>query len=220
MTHLVGNRFLKELMMQASRNAVIYPDSEIRLCVFRAAVNWMEWIDCFEHQGSKADNPVLRDENRFWKFTQEYKLRWLGSREERNDFRKRINRSSWVKAAIERNDSTMIDRCVAGVRATNGKQQMSAISKIATFLDPAHFMPIDKFSKKGLRRLGAMPREYCQYSSFMTAIQKYAEPKLKDQILHEIERTGLDRLIANKDGFYLRVLDVALMSIGGRWSGK
>jgi len=204
--------------MRKNENAVILNDSELCLCVFRAVVNWMEWRDCFEYQGDLKENPILRDENLFGKFAQEYGLRWLGDRGDRNDFRVRLRQSKCFEAAIENRDASMIDRCVEDVRSNSGNRQMSAVSKIAMFLDPAYFMPIDKFAKKGLRNLGAVSSEYRNYSSYLDAICHHAEPILQTPILKKIKQTRLSQCIEDQNGFYRRVLDVALMSIGGRWS--
>lgn len=204
--------------MESTNNSVNITNSKIRLCVYRAAVNWMEWQKCYEHMGAIKTNPILENEEYFTQFIQEYGLRWLGNIKEQNIFRIAIAKSKLFENAIKTNDTRIIDRCVEKIKSRNGKHQMSAISKIATFVAPGYFMPIDKYAKKGLKKFGAKPKYYNNYSTFITSIQQYAEPHLKIRILKEIKLTGLDRLITNKEGFYLRVLDVTLMTLGGRWS--
>lgn len=203
--------------MEKNENSEILSDSELALCASRAAINWMEWQDCFEYRGHPTKIPVLHDKDRFFQFTQKYNLRWLGNRNDRDDFRLRLRESTDLMAAVTSHNASEIDKCVGNVMANNGKRQLSAISKIATFLDSEHFLPIDRFAKNGLRKLGAKPIEFRNYDSYLNAVRRHTEPRLRALVLKKIEQTRLPEFIENHNGFYLRVLDTVLMKIGGRW---
>jgi hypothetical protein len=189
----------------------------VRLCVHRAAVNWLEWQDCFGHSGRLGGLPVLADDHRFGQFAHEYGLRWLGDERARSSFRRRIRRSKCFEQAVRSANPSCLDRCIERVRSDDGSRQMSAVSKLAAFAAPESFIPTDRYSRQGLVALGAVPGEMATYTGYLRVIGERIPKRLDDLIESEIRMAGLNRLTRANEALRNRVLDIVLMSIGGRW---
>jgi len=195
----------------------VIKQDEWNLCVLRAAVNWHEWKDCFEYKGHWKDIPVLSDPARFSKFTNEYGLRWIGNAAQRESFRQRLRTAKLLGLAVKNPTGSGLDVCAREVRAHDRRIQLSAISKIATFINPSDFIPIDSYAKSGLRELGIKGVAAMDYMSYREAVFKHAIPIMEKDINRAVKSIGKTYLPRNMDAFLLRVLDHVLMTIGGRW---
>lgn len=192
-------------------------DADLQVCICRAVINWNDWRDCFEHYGAVSQLPVLANQDRFDRFANEYGLRWLGDQSARSSFRKSILRCNHFSRAIGSTSDIALDKAINAVHDVRGRKQRSAISKLAAFAAPRHFVALDKFSLKGVRIiLGSNPGSE-GYADYRRDVQQVLVGALGKSIARAVSRHRGAPAAVYGEAFLLRVLDCALMTIGGRW---
>lgn len=194
-------------------------DHDIQICISRASINWHEWRDCFEHSGVIEELPVFANSERLGSFTNEYGLRWLGNEDHRAQFAASVFAHPCFKKAIQENDPNALDKVIEDVRDFNGKRQRSAISKLATFAAPSNFIACDKYAIRGVNLILGRQRDFIDsYRQYRDDVEKILAGKIGKSIKKSMQlHPGLPSKRYQK-AFLLRVLDNALMTLGGRWS--
>jgi hypothetical protein len=186
---------------------------------YRAALNWVEWRDDFECAADKP-LPILTDEDRFIRFSNEYNV---PNKRRPTDRARRQKLFSHLNGTVNL-DSNVDDMSDAWKRdEIFTLRQISLASKIMSFRNPAKYIPWDQFSRKGLREIDkgtATPATYAAYLERFNTLKanKENEEKLKAFLdgfqLPIRHHADLENRVA---GFKNRVVDCALMRIGGRF---
>lgn len=95
---------------------------EIQISIYRAALNWHNWRDCFEHQETLDKLPVFSNPIRLNKFTHEYGLRWLGDESQRAKFAADVLANANFIKAIQQHDGAALDEAINEVRSHDNKR--------------------------------------------------------------------------------------------------
>ena len=195
---------------------------EIQISIYRAALNWHEWSDCFEHKGALDELPVFSNPTRLKNFTHEYGLRWLGNESQRAKFAADVLANTNFIKAIQQHNSSALDVVIEVVRdCVSNNRQQSAISKLATFASPSYFIAYDKYSRQGLNLLLGRNKGFRgSYAQYRLDVDKILYEEMGLSILVEMKKHDCVYInsTATQNAFQLRVLDNVLMHMGGRWS--
>jgi len=192
---------------------------DIQICICRAAVNWNEWQDCFEHPGDVTTLPVLSNDKRFSSFCNEYDLRWIGNDPQRKRFRKAICKSKDFVDGINGKCAECLAKAMNIVRDSNRRRQMSAISKLAAFAAPDYYVAYDKYSRKGLALVANVSVTALEfYPAYLEEVRNLLDGDLGSQLREQLANHPSVPKAKFRGAFLLRVADCVLMTKGGRWS--
>lgn len=176
---------------------------------FNAASNWLRWKDVYESSHIEP-LPILSSKERFQSFCSEYSVLRYELPKPKESLREGL--SSDLDAFTE---NTSVEQVAAGWIKRHGlkKTHVSFATKVLAFRDAVHFVPMDRFSKVGLVRVdsGAKVSDYASYRQrFFAAKQKY------DTEISALREKYKNFKVSNAAAFENRILDCALMRIGGR----
>ena len=104
-----------------------------------------------------------------------------------------------------------------------GKNRIiSALSKVAAFVKPERFVAWDRFAKEGLNIvLGrSASSAFETYSEYLAAFDSVWKGQPGKQIRDYVAKEYAHEAVECERRFLRRVLDVYLMTRGGRWSRK
>lgn len=193
-------------------------NQDIQICICRAAVNWDEWRDCFEHSGNVTTLPVLLDSTRFGSFCSKYGLRWIGNFSQRECFRKAICKSQDFIDGINDQCAERLAEAMDNVRDSNEKRQMSAISKLAAFAAPGHYVAYDNFSRKGLAKVANVSATALEsYPVYLENVMNQLDGNIGKRLREQLAKHPSAPKAKFREAFLRRVVDCVLMTEGGRW---
>jgi hypothetical protein len=199
---------------------------------FSAAANWAKWREDFEFDGKPSGLPVLQSPQRFREFLFEYGLN------------RGIKKGCAEKVRCELSDDRVVDKLLdqdnecrvksivdylVSKELTNG-QQTSLVSKVATFAQPNRYVMCDKYVKQGVSFVeyeefcGGRNSSFRNYANFVSRFMAIYDGEIGSRINSFVKRhLGAECLsfpnsLPGSSAFALRVLDVYLMVLGGRWS--
>lgn len=194
--------------------------NDLRSSVAIAHTNWRYWRDVYEHQGSIQSNPLFVELGRFAKFCKEYSVHRTIRAGTQDIFRQTL--APRLHTAVNRDCGHGIDLLEAELRphfgTRNGARSMlSVFSKVAAFVKPERFIAWDRYAKDGLRRIREHNRakQFANYAEYLLAIDDAWNGDLGEDIRQYLAQNH-ERTIEKELRFQRRVLDVALMKLGGR----
>lgn len=202
------------------KSSIVKPwtNSDFELCMRRAASHWAEWEPCFSSP-SQSPNPILLDNpDLFTEFVQEFGLRWIGIRGSIESFRQKVRNNKKFEHATKKGCYRSLDAAVDQIRDGIGARQLSALSKIAMFSRTDIFLPVDRWSKRGVSLVTGSPNNYKDYETFHEDVSTLLKNSNWTNFKCRVLQHGLCPSVATSEQFYMRVVDIALMTIGGRWS--
>ena len=190
-------------------------NQQLRAAVYGAGLDWLRWRRDYEFEGEARSLPVLQDEQRFLRFLKDY-----------TPFKRHTSRSSHLELRDYLLATNAIDLIAADKTGQKLQQEaeylashfpnlgrpVSALSKIAMFADPESFPPSDTFARIGASLIGAKVEDYPRYLEIVLDLWRGEIGKEIREILISAE----DFIPTQHPGFGMRVLDHALMTIGGR----
>ena len=187
----------------------------------KAAKNWRDWQDVYEHRGSERDNPLLADAARFGTFVKVYSVGRTIRCGTSDDLRRLLRSPQFLLtellqdttgAALDEEDFKL--RKLFGTR--EGQRGLrSALSKIVAFLAPHAFNAWDTYALKGLA-VQTCPLKIRTYTEYLTQINQLLGGGLGDCI-REVCIDNYPTSYSEEQGrFHRRVLDRYLMDLGGR----
>ena len=177
-------------------------------CYHLAMGNWLSWRSSYESRDADTV-PVLNDLGLFRVFLKEYGLN------------RKINvaRSAVVleflqrvAPAFESGNPAAIDRpdfqdCYGVGR--------SALSKVAVFVCPKKYMAFDRFASKSIFRLHFNGSVSVNYINYISGVFGIIDGDLGGALRAYLGTKEIPK--GFEDALLLRVLDVYLMLMGGRW---
>jgi hypothetical protein len=189
-----------------------------------AAQTWHDWCDVFEHSGALSDNPLLANSEKFESFLKIYSVGRTIRGGKRHEFRLRLREPKFQLSSIVSDlTGATFDKKESELRRdfgthTPARSVRSALSKIASFLAPHAFLPWDQFACSGLNRtLGRSHHSLIgSYSEYTSELNALIDGKVGQCVRTATISRYPTQYSARKDRFHRRVLDVALMRIGGR----
>lgn len=201
------------------RDLIIKADIDV------AKRNWLEWQDVYEHVGLPEDNILLKDNQKFRNFVEEYSISRTIRRGTRDAFQQRLCNIEFNFSSVL-NDPTgvLLDNYENILRhdfgTCNGQRGLtSALSKLAAFLAPQYFVAWDTYARKGVNRVYGRPptRLFENYSRYLSDINELLSGELGQHVCDSCKAFGYPTQKSARDHrFHRRVLDVYLMRKGGR----
>jgi hypothetical protein len=188
--------------------------------VKKAAKNWRDWQNVYEHSGAARDNPLLVDATKFGQFLQTYSvnrtIRGGTSEQLRNLLR---SPQFQLTTLLEDTTGAMIDEQDSMLRGQFGTRQgqrglRSALSKIAAFLAPHAFNAWDTHAREGLKR--ARSPRIRTYAEYLAGLNQLLAGELGARIRDACIDNYPTGYAEDRDRFHRRVLDRYLMDLGGR----
>jgi hypothetical protein len=189
--------------------------------VDKAAKNWRDWQDVYEHRGSEHDNPLLADAAKFGTFIKVYSVGRTIRCGTSDDLRKLLQSPRFLLmellqdttgAALDEEDFKL--RKLFGTR--DGERGLrSALSKIVAFLSPHAFNAWDTYARKGLA-VQARSLKIRTYTEYLTQINQLLGGQLGQCIREVCVYNYPTPYSEEQDRFHRRVLDRYLMDLGGR----
>lgn len=143
----------RDLITQPLHAALKYfrmtiPVSEFQ--IRKAAQNWRDWQDVYEHAGSARDSPLLIDAAKFGKFLRMYSVQRTIRRSASDELRELLRSPQFqLTALLQDITGAALDQQEPSLREQFGVLQgqrglRSALSKIAAFLAPHAFNAWDR----------------------------------------------------------------------------
>ena len=200
-----------------SSATLLWGPKDFELCLRRTAAHWAEWEPCFSiRTQSLREFKLLNNSALFAEFVGDFGLRWVYFRLDADAFRMSLKVNMNFKRAIQYGCSRSLDLAADELRNGAGARQLSALSKIAMFAKTDVFLPSDRWSRLGLRKLQG--QSYPDYASFHDS----AMDLLREDAWVEFKKFVIQHPLcpksSAKNAFFMRAVDMALMTIGGRWS--
>jgi hypothetical protein len=184
--------------------------------------NWHQYRAVYEHQGRLEDNPILADAQWFRAFLKDYSVMRTIRSGHHDAFREAL-RTAAVESPAKLDDVTggvvdELDHEFRGNYGTHdGRTIRSCLSKIASFLRPDTFIAWDTFARAGLNRVQgrAASRSFNSYRDYLKDVNEVLHRE-QESILAVVDGSVPSPFAAEGQRFSRRVLDVALMRVGGR----
>jgi hypothetical protein len=196
--------------------------NQVRKSIETAQENWNNWHDVFEHGAS--DNPLLVDPARLGAFLTEYSVRRTIRAGTHEQFRRALAaKSGRFLEAVQNDTGRELDKLEKSLRRKFGTHDgrnriISVLSKVAAFVRPERFVAWDTYAKRGVnivmeRAASARFNSYAEY----LAMFDQAWDGQPGQEIRAYTRNITAGAVETQPRFLRRVLDVYLMSRGGRW---
>ena len=179
--------------------------------------NWQRWQNVYEHEGPAETNPLLMDSRRFAAFMHEYYVYRNIRAGAADELRQEL-----ITACPRLLDITTFEREHDRLRvkygAGNGRQIRTLLSKVLAFLKPQSFNACDRFARYGVNLvLDRSPhRAFASYGDYLADVDTLLQGNLGALVRDACIAHWRDDRISKMR----RVLDVALMRIGGRKSDE
>ncbi len=194
--------------------------NDLRSSLAIARTNWAYWCDVYEHRGPIQKSPLFAENGRFAKFCKEYSVHRTIRAGAQDLFRQTL--AAKLPTAVEDDSGRGLDRLEAELRprfgTRNGSRSMiSAFSKVAAFVKPERFIAWDRYARGGLNRINGRTSStpFASYEQYLRSIDDVWNGELGDGIRQYLAQNS-EHAIERELRFQRRVLDVALMKLGGR----
>jgi hypothetical protein len=189
-----------------------------------ATKNWEQWQSVFEFQGPVANNPLLADSSTFAAFLDEYSVRRTIRRGTSDKLRITLSSPAFeLQALLNDTSGKLLDAGEAGLRSQFGtlsgaRGLRSAMSKIAAFLAPHAFIAWDDYARKGLNMVleRSLSKKFDGYAEYITYMNRLLSGEFGERVRCACGNGYPTEYASRHDRFHRRVLDVALMRVGGR----
>jgi hypothetical protein len=192
----------------------------LKFAFWSAGANWLKWRADFEFEGNADQLPVLQHQDRYRAFIKDYSLLRYYTGDEREALRTRLSHPPSFQTAVDQPNGQGIDALAQGLREEFPAfdTERSFLSKLAAFARPETFVAWDRFARKGVARQNSGPANgnYQSYADYLRAVRQVLSAELGREIRQFVEQAPC--IPAEQECFVLRVLDVYLMILGGRWS--
>ena len=207
---------------RAQQREIPPPNPRIMNFAFLSAgANWMQWLADFTFVGEPQCLPVLRDENRFATFCKEYRPLNRVKLETCEEMRQRLLGATEFREAVADDSGAGIDSLARRLKDEFDLRggPRSFVSKLAAFARPSCFVAWDRFARDGVARvLYARQRSaHTHYRCFLNDFNElWNNPDLGREFRAYVS-PNLLAILPSDDAFGRRMLDVYLMTVGGRW---
>ncbi len=192
-----------------------FHDATIQRAIVVARHAWHGWKIVLEDDATI----LLANPKVFSRFCAEYSVGRTIRTGTKEECRRMIRRL--IRRAIKDPLGSGIDNLDRRLRphfgTRNGRSMVSMISKVGAFYRPEVFVAWDKYARKGLNIMSNLPpsRNFTGYVHYLATVEQLWATPVRKQIESAVSAAGGCPQY-NPPAFGRRVLDVALMIVGGR----
>jgi hypothetical protein len=199
-------------------------DQQIEQAIRIARKNWGEWRDVFEHTGPIMTNPLLADQKKFRSFCVGYRVGRTIRKGSHDELRCTLRDSPVFLTAMRAGDAHELELLEKDLRTRFGtkdptksgvKRIISLLSKVAAFVRPGRFVAWDQYARRGLKVILGRGTDVSNYPKYLAAFDSAWASVHGEEIRRTTTETAREA-VEKKERFQRRVLDIYLMTKGGR----